>query len=145
HADFYTEPHASTLNSLLSQYHAARVMMDTRPIRVGSTQEQQVLQARERKPNLPLQLATTTDFTFLRYIGHPRMEVNEPFLQEWAVQLGQWHKQGHTLYIFCHCPNEEHSPAICVAFYEHLRKQIPLPPLSWQLAKQDKPTIEQAR
>src|SRR5437660_10444766 len=43
HADFYTEPHASTLNALLSQYHTTRVMMDTRPIRVGYTQQQQVL------------------------------------------------------------------------------------------------------
>jgi hypothetical protein len=65
-----------------------RVMMNTRPIRVGTTQEQQVLQARERKPNLPLQIALTTDFAFVRYIGHPRMEINEHFLAEWAQTLG---------------------------------------------------------
>src|SRR5689334_4120033 len=137
HPDFYTEPHASTLNSLLSLYHAARVMMDTRPIRVGSTQEQQVLQARERKPNLPLQIATTTDFIFVRYIGHPRMEVNEPFLEAWAQQLEQWLRQGLTLFVFCHCPFEEHSPAICAELYNRVRELVPLPALSWTPEKPD--------
>src|SRR6266567_5004298 len=74
HPEFYTEQHASTLNNLLRQYNAARVMMDTRPIRMGAAKEQALLQARERKPDLPLQVAITTDFTFVRYIGNPHME-----------------------------------------------------------------------
>jgi uncharacterized protein YecE (DUF72 family) len=125
------------LNALLSQHKAARVMMDTRPIRIGSTEEQQVLQARERKPNLPLQIAVTTDFIFLRYIGHPRMEVNEPFLDTWAQQIGQWLKQGTTVYTFCHCPFEKHSPEICAALYQRIRALIPLPALSWTPEKSD--------
>jgi uncharacterized protein YecE (DUF72 family) len=137
HSDFYTEHQALKLNALLSQHKAARVMMDTRPIRIGSTEEQQVLQARERKPNLPLQIAVTTDFIFLRYIGHPRMEVNEPFLDTWAQQIGQWLKQGTTVYTFCHCPFEKHSPEICAALYQRIRALIPLPALSWTPEKSD--------
>jgi uncharacterized protein YecE (DUF72 family) len=132
HPDFYAEHHASTLNTLLAGYDAARVMMDTRPIRTGSTQEQEVLQARERKPNLPFQIAITTDFAFLRYIGHPHMEVNEPFLESWAQQLGQWLKQGIALYVFCHCPFEKYSPDICAALYQRVSAVVPLPPLPWQ-------------
>lgn len=137
HADFYTERHALKLNTLLSQRKAARVMMDTRPIRIGSTKEQQILQARERKPNLPLQIAVTTDFTFLRYIGHPRMEVNEPLLDTWAQQIGQWLKQGITVYVFCHCPFEKHSPEICAALYQRVSDLMPLPPLTWQQEPND--------
>ena len=137
HSDFYTEQHALQLNTLLSQYKAARVMMDTRPIRTGSTEEQQVLQARERKPNLPLQVAVTTDFTLLRYIGHPRMEVNDPLLDTWAQQVGQWLKQGITVYVFCHCPYEVHSPEICAALYQRVSALVPLPPLSWQRETND--------
>jgi uncharacterized protein YecE (DUF72 family) len=47
HPDFYTQQHATALDELLAHYHVARVMMDTRPIRVGSTEEQRLLQARE--------------------------------------------------------------------------------------------------
>jgi len=132
HADFYKEPHASILNSLLAQHNVARVMMDTRPIRTGSAEEQQLLQARERKPNLPLQITTTTDFTMLRYIGHPRMEVNEPLLDGWAQQIGQWLKEGTTVYAFCHCPFEKHSPEICAALHQRVDALVPQPPLNWQ-------------
>src|SRR5258708_25043896 len=56
HPDFFEPPHATKLNTLLSHYNVARVMMDTRPIRVGSTKEQKILKAREAKPNLPLHI-----------------------------------------------------------------------------------------
>jgi uncharacterized protein YecE (DUF72 family) len=132
HPDFYREQHAPALNALLTRSHAARVMMDTRPIRVGSAEEQAVLQARERKPNLPLQVAITSGFAFLRYIGHPRMEVNASFLDAWAQQIAQWLKQDITVYVFCHCPFEKHSPDICAALYQRVSALYPLPPLHWE-------------
>lgn len=132
HPDFYKERQTEQINALLGLHNVARVLMDTRPLRTGSTEEQQMLQARERKPNLPLQITTTTDFTLLRYIGHPRMEVNEPLLAAWAEQIGQWLKQGTTVYAFCHCPFEKHSPDICAALYQRVSNLVPLPPLTWQ-------------
>ena len=144
HPEFYTEQHASTLNTLLRQYNAARVMMDTRPIRIGDAKEQAVLHARERKPDLPLQVSVTTDFTFVRYIGNPHMDANEPFFNEWAPQFAQWLKQGMTLYVFCHCPFEVHSPSICRALYQKVRQLSALPPLPWDSEFHDE-DIEQGR
>jgi uncharacterized protein YecE (DUF72 family) len=132
HPAFYQAPHTLPLDTLLHQHNVARVIMDTRPIRTGPTEEQQILQARERKPDLPLQIVTTTDFAFLRYIGHPRMEVNEPLLDKWSQRIGAWLKQGITVYAFCHCPFEVHSPEICAALYQRVSALVPLPPLSWQ-------------
>lgn len=137
HPSFYIENVADTLNALLERYAVGRVLMDTRPIRIGTEQEQQMLQARERKPKLPLQIVTTTDFAFVRYIGHPKMEVNEQFLDQWVQQCKQWLTQGLTLYMFCHCPFEEHSPSICLEFYTRLTKVISLPALPWQEEKSD--------
>lgn len=144
HPEFYKEPHAVTLNTLLSQYDVARIMMDARPIRTGSTEEKRVLQARERKPDLPLQVSITTDFTFLRYIGHPRMEVNEPFLDVWTQQLAQWIEQGITPYVFCHCPFEVHSPFICLELYQRVQGLASIPQLPWQ-SEQDDTQPEQTR
>lgn len=132
HPRFFVEPHASELHTLLNKYQMTQVMMDSRPIRIGTSEEKQVLQARERKPDLPLQLVITTDFTFVRFIGHPRMEVNTPFLNEWSKHLGQWLQQGITPYVFCHCPFTVHAPAICYALYQRISVVTPLPPLSWQ-------------
>jgi uncharacterized protein YecE (DUF72 family) len=144
HPDFYKTTHAARLNELLTRYKVARIMMDTRPIRIGSAEEKQILQSRERKPDLPLQITSTTDYIFLRYIGHPRMEVNSTFLDTWAWQLAQWIEEGLTLYVFCHCPFEVHSPSICYTLYEKVRALTPLPPLPWH-PDQPESGLEQAR
>ncbi|SRR6266487_1583656 len=141
HPDFFAQAHAAKLNELLDRYNVTRVLMDTRPIRVGPAKEQQVLQARERKPDLPLQIALTSDIAFVRYIGNPSMEVNERFLAEWARQLGQWLTQGITVYAFCHSPFEEHSPGICAELYKRVAALVPLPPLPGQTGTE----FEQAR
>ncbi len=143
HPDFFKEPHTTTLNTLLNQHQVARVIMDTRPLRVGTAEEQQVLLARERKPDLPLQVALTADFAFVRYIGNPHMEINEPFLTEWAQILGQWLLEGKTIYGFCHCPFEKYSPDICAELYQRVTAVAPLPALPW--SEQQKLEPEQAR
>ena len=129
HPAYFTEQHFTELNALLQQHNVARVIIDSGPIRIGSPEETQVLQARERKPNLPVKLNLTTDIAFVRYIGHPRMEVNEPFLDKWAQQLAQWIQQDITVYVFCHCPFEVHSPEICYELYQKVKKLTPLPQL----------------
>jgi uncharacterized protein YecE (DUF72 family) len=65
------------------------------------------------------------------------MEVNEPFLDQWAQQLAQWHKQGRDLYLFCHCPFEEFSPAICFELYQRVNALVPQPALSWHPKHKD--------
>ena len=77
------------------------------------------------------------DLAFVRYIGHPRMEVNEPLLAFWAQHMARWLQQGLTLYVFCHCPFEKLSPDICATLYQRVRALLPLPPLPWQSAGDD--------
>jgi uncharacterized protein YecE (DUF72 family) len=144
HPSFYIEQEADALNDMLRSHNVGRVLMDTRPIRTGTKQEQQMLQARERKPNLPLQIVTTTDFAFVRYIGHPDAKENASFLDAWAQQLGQWLVQGLTLYVFCHCPFEVHSPDICVDLYRRVARFVALPALPYSPNASDM-TPEQER
>lgn len=144
HPDFYTEEHSLALNSLLKHYKAARVIMDTRAIRTGPAAEQQILQARERKPDLPVQIAITSNFAFIRYIGHPRLEMNDTLLESWAKQFALWLQQGLTLYVFCHCPFEVHSPTICRNLYHRVQKLAGLPPLAWETPDQSE-EVEQGK
>ena len=134
HPAFFEKEHAALLNALLKQQNVARVIMDTRPIRTGPAEEQGLLQARERKPNLPVHPAITSDFTFLRYIGHMSSEINAPFLDTWATSLAQWLEHGTALYVFCHCPFELHSPDICRELYQRLSRLATLPKLPWAQA-----------
>jgi hypothetical protein len=49
-----------------------------------------------------------------------------------------------SLYVFCHCPFEVHSPAICSTLYEKVKALTPLSPLPWQ-PDQPESGPEQAR
>lgn len=148
HPAFFEKEQATTLNTLLNAHQAARVIMDTRPIRVGPAEEQGMLQARENKPDLPVYPAITSDFTFVRYIGHTSSEINAPFLDAWAARLAQWLERGLDLYVFCHCPFEVHSPDICLELYQRLKQLTPLPELPWTRPQEDEPhkgEIEQGK
>jgi uncharacterized protein YecE (DUF72 family) len=144
HPAFFEKEHAATLNALLNQQNVARVIMDARPIRIGPAEEPGLLQAHERKPDLPVYPALTADFTFLRYIGHMSSEINAPFLDTWAARLAQWLERGLALYVFCHCPFELHSPDICRELYQRLSRLTTLPELPWEKTNQGpEETLEQ--
>ena len=63
----------------------------------------------------------------LRSLSCVPLEVNGPFLHTWSQQLARWIQQGITLYVFCHCPFEVHSPTICVELYRRVQALVPIP------------------
>jgi uncharacterized protein YecE (DUF72 family) len=150
HLDWFESPHNETLNELLSKYNMARVMIDTRPIRdlkgdkalAGSTYDS-LLQARERKPDVPIHPARTTDFVFVRYIGHPQLEMNETLLDEWGHYLAQQLREGADVYTFCHSPENLTAPLIARSLHKRIAAQVDVPPLPWDAA--DEENFEQGR
>lgn len=150
HPDWYDAAHAGELNSLLSSRAMARVVIDTRPIRtldgdrlLAGTVYQTLLEARQQKPDVPVTPELTTDFAFLRYIGHPHMSINLPLLQEWAQHLAGVLRGGSDAYVFCHAPDSLIAPFICRELHDAVGRQVTLPPLPWNDADQN--TVEQAR
>lgn len=138
HLDWFDTPHDESLNQLLAQHQMARVTIDTRPIRDLSGEDilagsvyQSLLEARERKPDVPVVPKRTSDFLFIRYIGHPEIEVNEPYLQEWADYLIPQLQEDADVYMFCHSPNNYAAPWLCRRIYGLLEAKVPLPPLPW--------------
>jgi uncharacterized protein YecE (DUF72 family) len=136
HLAWFEAAQHTTLQALLASHRMARVTIDTRPIRSlrgdsilkGSVYER-LLQARERKPNLPILFEPTAPFTFLRYIGHPQLEQNEPFLEEWAGHLAEWLQEGQDVYVFCHCPDESLDPQLCRELHQRVAARAPVAPL----------------
>jgi uncharacterized protein YecE (DUF72 family) len=138
HPGWFNFEHDQTLNTLLSKQNIARVIIDTRPIRslrqdkiLQGSVYLRLLQARERKPDVPIVPELTSSFTFLRFIGHPQMEENIPIIDEWADQLADWLRQGTDAYVFCHCPDERLDPWICREFHQRVSAKILLQPLPW--------------
>jgi uncharacterized protein YecE (DUF72 family) len=138
HLGWFEAPQRQALNELLASRDMGRVVIDTRPIRslegdpiLAGTVYQRMLAARQRKPDVPVFPERTAGFVFLRYIGHPQMEQNIPFIAEWSSYLAEWLAGGAQAYVFCHCPQEELDPWLCRLFYEAVADQFPLPPLPW--------------
>lgn len=144
HLRWFDEPFNEKLNDLLAELGMARIVIDTRPIRdlqgdkilAGSVYER-LLQARQRKPNVPILPERTTSFTFLRYIGHPQMEVNDPFIEEWTDFLAAHPADAADAYVFCHCPDDTYAPDLCRRFYDRLAAKMSLPPLPWDRVAAD--------
>ncbi len=138
HLDWFDSPHDESLNQLLSEHNMARVTIDTRPIRdlngdgiLAGSVYQSLLEARERKPDVPVVPKRTSDFIFVRYIGHPDIEINSPYLKEWADYFISQLRDDADVYMFCHSPNNLAAPWLCRKIYAQVEKQIALPPLPW--------------
>jgi uncharacterized protein YecE (DUF72 family) len=130
HPDWFREPHATKLNKLLTELGVGRVVLDTRPIYDCPDNPQ--LYSERKKPRLPVHPTVTADFSLVRYISHPQLELNQSFLKEWVVQVEAWLQQGKELYFFVHCPVEVHSPTNAKYFQQLLEDQgVEVPPLPW--------------
>jgi uncharacterized protein YecE (DUF72 family) len=147
HLDWFEEPGRSQLNSLLADHNMARVVIDTRPIRSlagdesikGSVYES-LLEARERKPDVPVFEDVTTDFTFLRFIGHPEMEQNQPWMKEWIPRIADQLSLGKDAYVFCHSPNNLLAPYIAREFHHQISIRVGIEPLPWESIESDMPS-----
>ncbi len=138
HLDWFDSPYDESLNELLSEHNMARVTIDTRPIRdlngdqiLAGSVYQSLLEARERKPDVPVVPKRTSDFIFVRYIGHPEIEVNNPYLKEWGNYFIPQLQEGADVYMFCHSPNNLAAPWLCRKLYAQVEKEVDLPPLPW--------------
>jgi uncharacterized protein YecE (DUF72 family) len=150
HPGWFAPARHESLNEMLAGFHMARVMIDTRPIRdlkgdsiLEGSVYKRMLQARERKPDLPLMFEQTAPFVFLRYIGHPDQGQNSAFLDEWADRLAGWLRAGSEAYVFCHCPDERIDPYLCRDLHGRVAEKMPIPPLPWD--EVDAGTARQAR
>ena len=144
HLDWFDSPHDESLDQLLADHNMARVTIDTRPIRAldgdkileGSVY-QSLLEARARKPDIPVVPRRTADFVFVRYIGHPQLEINYPFLDEWGNYFVPQLREGADVYAFCHSPENLTAPWICKELHERVAREISIPQLPWDEIKPD--------
>lgn len=150
HLDWFDSPHDETLNQVLTEHNMARVTIDTRPIRDLSGDEilagsvyQTLVEARERKPDVPVMPQRTADFLFVRYIGHPDGEINHPFLEEWGDYFIPQLQDGADVYMFCHSPNNFVAPWLARRIYAHVKEHVELPPLPWEAV--DRQNYEQGQ
>jgi uncharacterized protein YecE (DUF72 family) len=102
-----------------------------------------LLEARERKPDVPVVPKRTADFVFVRYIGHPHMEVNRPLLDEWGSYFASEMKKGAEAFMFCHATDNLIAPELCREIHKRVSNHIKIDSLPWENLQND--GMEQGR
>jgi uncharacterized protein YecE (DUF72 family) len=132
HLQWFQPFEAVRLNALLQRLSIGRVLLDTRPI--YECEDNPQLTSERRKPRVPLQPEVTAPFTLIRYISHPDRDFNRGFMADWVADLACWLPQGVRVYLFVHCPVEEHSPQNARLFQQLLEEGgVVVDPLPWNL------------
>lgn len=140
HHDFFDHgKHERNLVSLLKSYDVDRVIFDTRKLHLTQSKEASIIEAKKKKPKLPVRFDTTSSRPILRYVGTNDVLNNEPYLKEWAIIVAEWIGEGLHPYVFIHAPDSSQQPILCSHFHSLLSKLIEMPSLpSWPIDLQDK-------
>jgi uncharacterized protein YecE (DUF72 family) len=131
HDDFFAKGDSERmLNRLLLDRGVERICLDPRALFSCTSTEPSVLHAQSKKPRVPPRPAAFTQFPQVRFIGHPTLEANDPFLEPWVEKIAAWIEEGRTPYIFLHTADNLLAAKLAQRFHARLMLRLPgLPPL----------------
>lgn len=113
------------LNRGLRERNKARVCLDSRALFSAEPSTDIIRNAQRKKPRVPVHLLPVGAPPMIRYIGHPRLEQNPPFLAPWVERVGQWIEQGQQPYVFMHMPDNGDALALAQLWSRLLQDRLP--------------------
>lgn len=113
------------LNRLLLDRGVERICLDSRPLFSCVSTDPAVLHAQSKKPKVPPRPAALTQFPQVRFIGHPELDANDSFVEQWAQKVAGWIEEGRTPYVFLHTPDNIQAPDLARRFHAQLMKLLP--------------------
>ena len=113
------------LNDLLAGKGVDRALFDTQTLHQLETNAPDLLGAQRKKPKMPSRLTVTGDRPMLRFVGHNALPPNLERLKILAAAVAAWIEAGKTPFVFLHSPDEAYAPALCRAFHEMVRRNLP--------------------
>ena len=113
------------LNNLLRERNVERICLDPRALFSCTSDVPAVLHAQSKKPRVPPRPTAFSNSPQVRFIGHPQVQANEPFLTPWVEKIAGWIEEGRTPYIFLHTADNLFAPALARRFHERLMERLP--------------------
>lgn len=135
HPDFYdgaAKEHA--LDELLGEFGVDRVNFDTTGLFASNSTFECTLDAKRRKPRVPLRRTVTGRRPFVRFVGDPDVNKNDAALDAWAATVAGWLAEGREPWFFTHHPDDVHAPELGRRFQRMLHARAPdkvPPPPAW--------------
>jgi uncharacterized protein YecE (DUF72 family) len=126
HREFFAKGDAERmLNRLLLDRGVERICLDPRALFSCTSSDPSVLHAQSKKPKVPPRPAAFTQFPQVRFIGHPELEANDPFLLPWVEKIAVWIEEGRTPYIFLHTADNRLAAELARRFHTQLMARLP--------------------
>ncbi len=132
HPGFFAEtPAERRLAKILLETHVERVVLDTKAIYADMPLDEELQVARDKKPPVPIPTVVEGRNPVLRLIVPPQPEFSAARIDAWVSRVAAWVAQGRSPYVFLHCPNDFHAPALARTFHDRLAQRLgaePMPP-----------------
>jgi len=126
HDEFFAKGDAERqLNRLLLDRGVERICLDPRALFSCTSTEPSVLHAQSKKPRVPPRPTAFTQCPQVRFIGHPVLEANEPFLTPWVEKVAGWIEEGRTPYVFLHTADNLLAAKLAQHFHQRLMRRLP--------------------
>ena len=117
HKNFFNKGEVEQrFNQWLLARNINRVMFDSRGLFNEVSQAPELIEARRKKPRLPLHVIATGEYPMVRFIGFSDFERNIPLLSQWAVKLQEWVSLGKKPYFFLHTADNILAPVFAKRF-----------------------------
>ena len=112
-------------NRLLRDRGVERICLDSRALFSCQSRDPAVLHAQSKKPRLPVRPVAFSDSPQLRFVGHPQLETNDPFLAPWLDKVAGWIEAGKTPHVYLHTPDNHRAPQLAMRFHQLLSERLP--------------------
>ncbi|MFZ0155558.1 DUF72 domain-containing protein [Pseudomonas sp.] len=113
------------LNRLLLERGVERICLDPRALFSCTSRELGVLHAQAKKPRVPPRPTAFSQHPQVRFIGHPELAANEPFLLPWLDKVAAWIEEGRSPYVFLHTADNRLAAALAQRFHRGLMERLP--------------------
>ncbi|SBS34065.1 hypothetical protein MAQ5080_02765 [Marinomonas aquimarina] len=124
--DFFDKgEHEGAFLRMLSNTECDKVVMDSRPVFSTEAYCESLIDAQRKKPRVPCHAVATAMHPVVRFIGHPELERNHSWLDQWAAKLVQWLQEGRAPTVFVHSSDNIAAPTLAAWLDEKLQQQMP--------------------
>lgn len=124
HHDWFLPEVESELDAMLGELCIDRVVFDSRPLFHSPATDESEIQARERKPRVPIRKHAIGQFPMLRLIGRNEVSRVDPWIEEWTDQVKTWIEHGETPFVFLHTPDDGFAPELANRFHCRLMDKL---------------------
>ncbi|WP_281645109.1 DUF72 domain-containing protein [Parendozoicomonas sp. Alg238-R29] len=118
------------LNRILAERQIDRTSLDSRALFSAPADSEAMIDAQQKKPQLPVHAVATGKRPMVRFIGRMEEEQNTIYWQPWLKKLVQWLEEGKEPVVFIHTPDNLQAPTHARLFYQQLSQLVKLPTLN---------------